>query len=101
VHIVSRNLTPDKTGLPEGGNTLAQFMQIMRTGVDLDSAHPNCDTTHTTNCLMPPFNGAVLQVMPWPQFQSMTDHQLIAIYTYLSTIPCVEGGPGEPPVRCK
>src|ERR1700758_2249379 len=26
-HIVSRNLTPDSTGLPEGGNTLQQFVQ--------------------------------------------------------------------------
>lgn len=38
--IISRNLTPDKTGLPEGGRTFAEFVQIMRTGVDLDSLHP-------------------------------------------------------------
>jgi hypothetical protein len=25
----------------------------------------------------------------------------VAIYTYLSAVPCVEGGPGEPPNRCK
>ncbi len=40
--IISRNLTPDKTGRPEGGNTLSQFMQIMHTGVDLDHLHPTC-----------------------------------------------------------
>lgn len=96
VHIVSRNLTPDKTGLPEGGHTLAEFIQIMRTGVDMDYAHPNCSAAVTTNCLLPPFDGALLQVMPWPAFQNMTDRQLTAIYTYLSAIPCLEGGPGEP-----
>ena len=35
-HIISRNLTPDKTGLPEGGHTLSDFIQILKTGVDLD-----------------------------------------------------------------
>jgi hypothetical protein len=30
----------------------------------------------------------------------MTDDDLMAIYTYLSAIPCLEGGPGEPPNRC-
>jgi hypothetical protein len=98
--IISRNLTPDKTGLPEGGNTLTDFIQIMRTGVDLDHAHPSCSTTITTNCLSFPFNGDLLQVMPWPAFQNMTDRQLTAIYTFLSAIPCLEGGPGEPAHRC-
>jgi hypothetical protein len=95
--IVSRNLTPDKTGKPEG-HTLSEFMQIMKTGVDLDYAHPNCSATITTECipLSSGVNGAVLQVMPWPAFQGMTDRQLTAIYIYLSTIPCLEGGPGEP-----
>lgn len=41
-HIVSRNLTPDITGLPEGGRSFAQFLQIMRTGADLDHLHPTC-----------------------------------------------------------
>jgi hypothetical protein len=109
-NIISRNLTPDKMGLAagqaEGHNTLAQFIQIMRTGADLDQAHPNCSATITTNCFphgpgLPPFNGELLQVMPWPAFQSMTDRQLTAIYTYLSAIPCLEGGPGEPAHRCQ
>jgi len=30
----------------------------------------------------------------------MTDRQLTAIYEYLSAIPCIEGGPGEPANRC-
>src|SRR5216684_3586175 len=38
--IQSRNLTPDKTGLPEGGRTLEEFITIMRTGKDLDHIHP-------------------------------------------------------------
>jgi len=100
VHIISRNLTPDKNGMP-AGKTLAQFTAILRTGVDLDNAHPNCDTNHTNNCLLAPFNGNVLQVMPWPVFQNLTDKQINAIYNYLSAIPCLEGGPGEPPIRCE
>jgi hypothetical protein len=99
--IISRNLTPGKTGLVAGDRTLADFLQIMKTGVDLDHAHPSCASSTSTNCLAFPFNGDVLQVMPWPAFQNMTDRQLTAIYTYLSTLPCVEGGPGEPPSRCQ
>src|SRR5262249_9106720 len=41
-NIISRNLTPDKTGLPEGGHTFAEFLQIIRTGVDMDHLHPTC-----------------------------------------------------------
>jgi len=108
-HIISRNLTPDKTGLPEGGRSFQQFLQIMRTGVDLDNLHPNCSTTVTTNCfptatynpanipgLAPPYtDGALLQVMPWPVFRNMPTHDLLAIYTYLSAIPCLStGAPG-------
>jgi hypothetical protein len=98
--IISRNLTPDKSGLPEGGRTLSQFITIMRTGADLDVAHPSCAMGQTSGCLSFPFNGALLQVMPWPSLQNMTDRQLTAIYTYLSTVPCLEGGPGEPAHRC-
>ena len=91
VHIVSRNLTPDKTGLPEGGNTFDQFLTIMRTGADLDHLHPTCSATVTTNCVLPPFQGNLLQIMPWFEFHNMTDHDLRAIYEYLSAIPCIEG----------
>jgi hypothetical protein len=72
----------------------------MPTGADLDHAHPNCPT-NAPQCLLLPFNGDVLQVMPWPVFQNMTERQLMAIYTYLSAVPCLEGGPGEPPNRCQ
>jgi hypothetical protein len=88
-------LTPDKTGLPEGGHTLAQFMTIMRTGYDYDQLHPTCTkatpSPSPANCIPPPVDGSLLQVMPWPVFHNMTDYQLEAIYEYLSAIPCIEG----------
>jgi hypothetical protein len=100
-HIISRNLTPDKTGRPEGGNTFAQFKEIMRTGIDLDHVHPTCTGAPDGSCIPPPFDGNLLQIMPWPAHQNMTDHDLRAIYEYLATVPCLEGGPGEPANRCK
>ena len=66
-HIVSRNLTPDKTGLPVGGDSLSQFMQIMRTGTDPDHVHPTCSGKPDGTCIPAPFNGDLLQIMPWPQ----------------------------------
>jgi hypothetical protein len=103
--IIARNLTPDKTGRAEGGNTLEQFKQIIRTGIDLDGVHPTCTSLSPTpapaNCIPAPVDGSRLQVMPWPTFQDMSDHEIEAMYEYLSAIPCVEGGPGEPPNRCK
>src|SRR5271170_3783284 len=100
--IVARNLTPDKNGLPEGGHTLAQFMEIMRTGVDMDHIHPTCKSTSDPNvaagiCIPPPVDGSRLQVMPWPDFQNMTDHDLEAIYEYLSAIPCIDNTSSTPP----
>ena len=80
-----RNLTPDKTGRPEGGASFEEFRDIIRTGIDPDHAHPQF--------------GPFLQVMPWPAFQDMTDNDLRAIYEYLSAIPCVEGDPGLPNPR--
>jgi hypothetical protein len=82
---VPRNLTPDSTGRPEGGASYEEFVSIIRTGVDPDHAHPQF--------------GPYLQVMPWPTFHNMTDHDLRAIYEYLSTIPCLEGDPGLPNPR--
>lgn len=82
IHIISRNLTPDKTGLPEGGHTFEEFRQIIRMGTDMDHLHPN---------LPPPFRGDLLQIMPWPVYRNMSDHDLRAIYEYLSAIPCLEG----------
>ena len=87
-NIISRNLTPDYTGNPEGGNDLATFMTIIRTGHDFDKVHLNCGGKVTDNCYNAPVDGAHLQVMPWPLYRHMTDHQLTAIWTYLSTVPC-------------
>lgn len=72
----SRNLTPEN-GLP-AGRTFAQFKRQIRTGIDLDHAHPQF--------------GPLLQVMPWPTYQSMTDHDLRAIYQYLKSIPHATAG---------
>lgn len=74
---VSRNLTPEN-GLP-AGHTSDEFVKIMRTGIDLDHAHPQF--------------GPLLQVMPWPTYQSMTDQDLQAIYEYLRSIPPATPGP--------
>jgi hypothetical protein len=93
--IVSRNLTPDRTGLPIGGRTFDEFLQIMRTGVDLDHLHPNCTTNVASSAVCfpkdQPFNGDLLQVMPWPIFQSLKERDLRAIYEYLKAIPCISG----------
>jgi hypothetical protein len=93
--IVSRNLTPDRTGRPVGGRTFAEFAHILRTGEDLDHVHPNCSSTVTSNCFpaLQPFNGDLLQIMPWPVYQSMRERDLRAIYEYLSAVPCVSGPP--------
>jgi hypothetical protein len=93
-HIISRNLTPDKTGLPEEGADFPEFFQSIRLGKDHDHLHPNCSATITTNCFNPPFNGDLLQVMPWPAYQDWTDRDLRAVYEYLRAIPCV-AGPGH------
>ena len=94
--IISRNLTPDKTGRPEGGRTFEEFREIIRTGVDLDHLHPNCSdptVTASTTCfpLNLPWDGDKLQIMPWPEDRHMTDHELRAIYEYLSAVPCNPG----------
>jgi hypothetical protein len=90
-HLYTRNLTPDKSGLALGGASFTQFVDIMRNGTDNFKLHPNCSASVTTNCLPPPFDGSKLQIMPWPQFQDLDDYDLLAIYQYLSAIPCVAG----------
>jgi hypothetical protein len=70
----SRNLTPNAQGLP-AGLTLEEFIHTLRTGEDLDSPGD------------PPFDGGLLQVMPWPVFGKKTDRELTAIYEYLRAIP--------------
>lgn len=74
----SRNLTPDVSGKP-AGLTLEEFLHVLRTGEDLDHAHP---------AISP-----LLQVMPWPVYGHMTDRDIRAIYEYLRAIPHAEPGP--------
>jgi hypothetical protein len=80
---LSRNLTPDPTsGLP-AGLTYAQFAETIRTGIDIKKLHPEVSP--------------LLQVMPWPVYQDLTDRDLRAIYEYLRAIPHAEpGAAGEP-----
>jgi len=70
---VSRNLTPDASGKPAGLD-FTQFLDVIRHGTDDENP------------------GQVLQVMPWPVYRQMTDHDLRAVYEYLSSIPHAEPG---------
>jgi hypothetical protein len=74
---ISRNLTR----VPEA-HTVEDFIRTMRTGVDLHNP------------------AQLLQVMPWPVYQDLTDHDLRAIYEYLRAIPdaarCPSVGPISP-----
>ena len=67
---VSRDITPWEDGKP-AGLTFARFRHVLRTGEDPDNP------------------GQLLQVMPWAVYQAMSDHDLRAIYEYLSAIPAI------------
>ena len=95
--IQSRNLTPDKTGLPEGGHTFEEFKTILRTGKDFDHIHPPCPKMGTDGCILPVVaDGDLLQIMPWPIYSNMSDQDIRAIYEYLRAIPCVAHKPNTP-----
>ena len=68
--VVPPNITPDGTGKPRG-LSYRKFVLAMRYGQDPDDAK------------------RLLQVMPWPSYQNLTDRDLKAIYEYLSSIPSV------------
>jgi hypothetical protein len=72
---VSRNLTPRANGLP-AGRTLEEFKEILHTGKDFRT-----DGT------------PILQVMPWPIYGKMSDHEIEAIYEYLRAIPMINPRP--------
>lgn len=101
-HIISRNLTPDASGVPIGGASFDEFVSVIRTGIDPDHLHPTCaPNTVNASCIPAPFNGNLLQIMPWPNFQDYSDQDLRAIYEYLKAVPCVHSSyPGEDPHRC-
>jgi hypothetical protein len=80
---VSRNLTPRaSSGLP-AGLTWQEFRRTMRTGVDLKHRRP----------FAPSEDNDLLQVMPWPVFQDMTERDLRAIYEFLRSIPSLPSTP--------
>jgi hypothetical protein len=58
--------------------------------------HPNCSSTVTIGCFQASagFDGDLLQIMPWPSSRHMTEHELRAIYVYLSAMPCIAGPAG-------
>ena len=107
--IITRNLTPDKNGRPEGGHTLSEFKEILRHGTDFDHIHPTCtpeqiaeiEAGGTPVCIPTspdnPVDGNLLQIMPWPTFSHMTDRDIEAIYEYLSAIPCIDNTTSPPP----
>jgi hypothetical protein len=107
--MITRNLTPDKNGRPEGGHTLSEFKRIMKHGKDFDKIHPTCtpeqlaeiEAGATPVCIpTSPGNtadGNLLQVMPWPTFSQMSDRDIEAIYVYLSAIPCIDNTTSTPP----
>jgi len=67
---VSRNIRPNPvTGLP-ANLTFNQFQEVIRHGTDFDSPTPR-----------------LLQVMPWPVYQEMTEQDIRAIYEYLRALP--------------
>jgi hypothetical protein len=44
-NIISRNLTPDKTGRPEGGRSCQEIQRSMRTGKNHGKLHPQSSPT--------------------------------------------------------
>jgi hypothetical protein len=74
--IVSDNITPDEDGKP-AGLTFQEFRTLIRTGHDPDEPDE------------------ILQVMPWPIFREMKDHDLEAIYEYLRSIPHIDSDEEE------
>jgi hypothetical protein len=79
---VSRNLTPRANGRP-ANLTWPQFRLTMTTGIDLKNRPPH----------FPSADKDLLQVMPWPVFQDLSDRDLRAIYEYLRAIPSLPSTP--------
>jgi hypothetical protein len=73
----SANITPDASGLP-AGLTYKEFLGVLRTGHD-------------------PNTVPLLQVMPWPVYGNMLDHDIRAIYEYLRAIPSLPDNPNPGP----
>jgi hypothetical protein len=71
---VSRNLTPRASNGRPAGLTLEQVLEVMHKGTDFKNGHPQISP--------------LLQIMPWPVYGKMSDHDLKAVYEYLRAIPC-------------
>ena len=67
--VISRDIRPELPSGRPASKTFAQFSAVFRHGTDFDNP------------------GQILQVMPWPTFQSMTNDDIRAIYEYLSALP--------------
>ena len=67
--VTSRNLTPNAQGRP-AGYTYNQFLRVLRTGRDLKNLPPH----------VPSEDNDLLQVMPWPVYQDMIEHDIRALY---------------------
>jgi hypothetical protein len=81
--VTSRNLTPYGSGGKPANLTFDEFRRVFRTGVDLKNLEPH----------VPSEERDLLQVMPWPVFREMLDHDIRAVYEYLRAIPVREGFP--------
>lgn len=68
--VVPPNITPDASGRPRG-LSFRKFVLAVKYGQDPDDPKK------------------ILQVMPWPNFQDLSDRDLRAIYEYLSSIPSI------------
>ena len=81
--VASANLTPDPSGIPY--YDVALFTEVMRTGYAKARA--------------------INQIMPWHEFRGMTDEDIAAIFSYLTTLkPVVHrvtNADSEPPTFCK
>jgi|SRR5262245_32563944 len=73
---ISANITPDANGNP-AGLSFEDYLRLIRTGHDPDDPEE------------------IVQVMPWPFYQSMLTHDIRAVYEYLRAVP-----PALPGTNC-
>jgi hypothetical protein len=97
-----------------GQVSIASRKRVWRPGLVPGSrllAIPSGTGAPNSGCIPPPFQGDLLQVMPWPNFKDLTEHEMRAIYEYLKAVPCIQGNypgiggplaniPPEPADRC-
>jgi len=73
----------------------------MRTGVDMDHLHPTCVGAINLGCVPASVRMVIFsKSCRGFNFQDMNDHDLRAIYEYLSAIPCIDTiVAGQPQLR--